>query len=169
VQPWVAIEKAGVWKKAIKVPGIGSFNTYDGRVKSVSCRGAASCTAGGYYTGSNGIASAFTVSEKKGVWGKVHPMPLGTYHSWVTSVSCSSPGNCAAVGFFYDNTGEEPFVAAQKNWNWGSGGAVPGASDLNVGGYAEPSAVSCARAGGCSIGGYYTDADYKHQAFVTAP
>jgi hypothetical protein len=164
---FVSTEKAGVWKKAIKVPGLPSV-TADGRVSSVSCRGASSCTAGGYYT-SNGLYTAFTVSEKQGVWGKAHSMGMGTYHSAVTSVSCSSAGNCAAVGYFYDNTGEEPFIVAQRNGNWVSGGPVPGVSDLNAGGYAAPSVVSCAKAGGCAIGGYFTDVTNARQAFLTAP
>src|SRR5690348_5645058 len=48
--------------------------------------------------------------------------------------------------------------AAASNGTWGRAQAVPGLAALNRGGDAQVSSVSCARAGECSAGGFYTDA-----------
>jgi len=49
---------------------------------------------------------------------------------------------------------------------WGSAEEVPGIAALNRGGSAEISSVSCASAGNCSGGGWYTDRAGHQQAFV---
>ena len=46
---------------------------------------------------------------------------------------------------------------------------MPGTSTLNKGGNDGVDAVSCASAGNCSAGGYYTDASGHTQAFVADP
>jgi hypothetical protein len=43
---------------------------------------------------------------------------------------------------------------------------VPGTAALNKGGIAEVRSVSCAPAGGCAAGGFYTDGSGHRQAFV---
>src|SRR5215813_7144283 len=51
---------------------------------------------------------------------------------------------------------------------WGSAKEVPGTAALNQGGNAEIASVSCASAGNCSAGGYYTDSSSRQQAFVVS-
>jgi hypothetical protein len=46
--------------------------------------------------------------------------------------------------------------------------AVRGLAALNAGGDAQVNSISCASAGNCSAGGYYTDADGNTQAFVVS-
>jgi hypothetical protein len=48
----------------------------------------------------------------------------------------------------------------------GGGGAQPSA--LHTGGVAEVSSVSCASAGNCAAGGFYTDRSGQVQAFVAS-
>jgi hypothetical protein len=43
---------------------------------------------------------------------------------------------------------------------------VPGTAALNLGGAAAIDSLSCASAGNCSAGGYYTDGSSREQAFV---
>ena len=43
---------------------------------------------------------------------------------------------------------------------------VPGSGTLNAGGTADVLSVSCASAGNCAAGGYYTDSHGNQQAFV---
>jgi hypothetical protein len=49
---------------------------------------------------------------------------------------------------------------------WGNAKEVPGIGALNKGGRAGIISVSCATAGNCSAGGYYSDASGDFQAFV---
>lgn len=49
---------------------------------------------------------------------------------------------------------------------WGSAAPLPGLSALNKGKSAEPEALSCPSAGNCVLGGSYTDASGRTQAFV---
>ena len=50
LQGFVAVERNGLWGRAIEVPGLGALNTGgDAEVTSVSCASAGNCAAGGYY------------------------------------------------------------------------------------------------------------------------
>jgi len=49
---------------------------------------------------------------------------------------------------------------------WGTAMEVPGTAALNQGGVANIESMSCARAGYCSAGGYYTDSSGHEQAFI---
>jgi len=52
--------------------------------------------------------------------------------------------------------------------NWRTAQKVPGLAALNKGGEAQVQSVSCASAGNCSAGGYYTDGSGRHQVFVVS-
>jgi hypothetical protein len=60
----------------------------------------------------------------------------------VLSVSCGSPGNCAAGGFYSESeTNLQAFVASERNGRWGMAIQVPGSAALNAGSDAELLAV----------------------------
>ena len=85
----------------------------------------------------------------------------------VNSVSCGAAGDCAAGGFYSVGTGHrEAFVASETNGAWGDAIEVPGTAALNSLNDAEMTSVSCAAAGECAAGGYYTDGNV--QAFVVS-
>jgi hypothetical protein len=74
----------------------------------------------------------------------------------VNSVSCASAGNCGAGGFYTDSSGNlQAFAVSEVNGTWRAATEV--AAALNTLGVAEISSVSCASAGNCSAGGFYTD------------
>ena len=167
---FVADEKNGRWGKTIDVPALTNENV---GVGPVSCASAGNCVAGG---ATDPYGSGFVVSEKNGVWGRANDVPgalnKGRSGAAVESISCGSPGNCAAAGYYAD-IGEnlQGFVAVERNGRWGKAIEVPGLAALNKGGDASVSAVSCAPAGGCAAGGYYHDrrADQGHfQGFVVS-
>src|SRR6266849_2869860 len=58
--------------------------------------------------------------------------------------------------------------AAAAGGTWHTAQKVPGAATLNKGGEAQVQSVSCASAGNCSAGGYYTDSSVHHQVFVVS-
>jgi hypothetical protein len=163
-QPGTAVVH-GAWGKGQLVPGIAALNTGgDAAVTAISCTAPGYCTAGGYYTSaakapaSSGARKAFVASEVKGHWGTAGQVPGTGSGGWasVTTVACTSPGNCVAGG--YDGTAtagsvdtSDGFVAAEVNGHWGTArhlsSGKPGA-DTTV------TAVSCSKAGECLAGGY---------------
>ena len=84
-------------------------------------------------------------------------------------MSCGSAGNCSAVGFYSDSSGDEQaFVVSQVHGTWGKAEEVPGTAALNTGKSALVNSVSCGSAGNCSAGGTYTDSSGNAQAFVVS-
>jgi hypothetical protein len=113
-------------------------------------------------------------SAKDDVWGRAIEVPGlgmlnqgGTAGAW--SVSCGAAGNCAVAGDYTDSDGlGQGFVASEKNGVWGPAAEVPGLGALNQGGRARAGTVSCASAGNCTAGGYYTDSSFAGQGFVVS-
>ena len=159
---FVAAEKNGAWGKAKALPGGGE----DGYVDGISCDSAGNCLAGGadamYYTDT---FKAFLVVERNGRWGKATAVPglkalSNGGEAEVTSVWCTSAGNCVVGGDYCERNGDDQgFVAVERNGTWSAATAVPGLAALNKGGDAEVSALSCASAGSCVAGGYYESSD----------
>jgi hypothetical protein len=174
-QAFVVSQRHGVWGNAIEVPGTAVLNK-DGlaRVSSVSCASAGNCAAAGFYSDASGNLQAFVVSERHGVWGRAIEVPgSGALNKGaeaaVESVSCASAGNCAAGGDYRDASGHlQAFVVSERRGVWGRAIEVPGSGALNKGGDARVSSVSCASAGSCAAGGFYTDASGKLQAFLVS-
>jgi D-alanine-D-alanine ligase-like ATP-grasp enzyme len=172
-QAFVVSETNGTWHTAEEVPGTAALNTGGAAtVNSVSCVSAGHCSAGGSYVDSSFDEQSFVVGEKNGTWGIAEEVP-GTaalskgVNAGVHSVSCASAGNCGAGGQYTNSFNhEQAFVVGEKNGTWGTAEEVPGTAALNAGGNAQITSVSCASAGNCSAGGYYTDSSGANQAFV---
>ena len=77
----------------------------------------------------------------------------------VVSVSCTSAGSCAAVGFFnFPHGVKRPLVMSEIGGAWGKAGTVPGLPALPGGDrFAVLGTVSCSSAGNCSAGGCYQE------------
>jgi hypothetical protein len=108
-----------------------------------------------------------------GTWGKAKEVPgtatLNTGGSAaIISLSCASAGNCSAGGAYTGSSGGQAFVVSQVGGTWGKAKEVPGTATLNTGGLALLLSVSCASAGNCSAGGFYTDSSGFNQAFVVS-
>ena len=161
----------GIWGTAEQVPGLAALaGTGDSAVNSVSCATAGNCSAGGFYhTGGASQccqSEAFVVSEVDGVWGTALEVPgiAGLNQAGmaeVTSVSCSSPGNCVAGGSYTSGRSAggasfiSAFVVSQVNGTWGTARQVPGIAALNTAEQASVTSVSCSSSGNCSAGGFY--------------
>jgi hypothetical protein len=119
-------------------------------------------------TGGRAAAGAST-------WGKAEVLPglaaldksAQIESAAVRSLSCGSPGNCAAGGYYTDGAGrQQAFVASEVGGTWQKAIEVPGTAALNTGAYASVESVSCAPSGYCAAGGYYTSPGVDEQAFV---
>jgi hypothetical protein len=173
-EPFVVSETDGTWGTETEVLGSGSLNTYGGAVSSVSCASAGNCSAGGIYSDSAGNTQVFVVSETDGTWGTAIEVPgTATLNAGgdasIGSVSCASAGNCVAAGSYAVTAGHsQAFVASETDGTWGTAIEVPGTATLNAGTNAKASSVSCAKAGNCAAGGFYTDSHSKTQGFVVS-
>jgi hypothetical protein len=126
--------------------------------------------AGAAAAGTWAAVAARTTSG--GTWGTAQEVPGiaalnrgGDAHFW--ALSCASAGSCAAGGY-YSSGGLQAFVVSEAHGTWGWAEEVPGTAVLNQGGYAMVLSVSCAAAGSCAAGGFYTDAAGNEQAFVVS-
>ena len=104
----VDTEAGGTWGEAQEVtygPGVHDPTRYADALGPVSCSGDGSCTAGGTFATAGGFNGAMLVTQTDGVWGDAMPMTYGkgmSHSSYrvISSISCSSPGLCGAVGAF---------------------------------------------------------------------
>jgi hypothetical protein len=164
-QAFVIDETAGSWGPVQEVPGFTALNADNsGTVSSVSCGSAGNCVAGGHYRDSSGHDQAFVADETDGTWGTAQEVPgtaalnVGGY-AGISSVSCTSAGNCAAGGWYDSDSSHdyEAFVVDQTGGSWGTAQEVPGSAALNTGGNAGINSVSCPSAGNCAAGGWIAD------------
>src|SRR5579863_4014205 len=162
---YVVSQKNGAWGKIEAIPGAAALNTKafaNARLNEISCASPGDCSAGGSYSDASNGVQLFVISEKNGSWGKAEAVPglaaLDTgENAQLTSLSCASPGNCAAGGGY---AGDHPstlsaFVVDQVNGTWGKAQTLPGLTALNTGGRAFVTSVSCGAAGICAAVGYY--------------
>ena len=98
----------GVWALArpAEFPENVESIATNSQLDSVSCPTAGNCTTVGSFQLVSGGGTTFTLTSTNGVWELARPaeFPNGiqtnpTYAAF-TSVSCASPGNCTAAGFF---------------------------------------------------------------------
>jgi hypothetical protein len=158
-QAFVATEHDGVWGRATELRGLAALNTgKQAFVNSISCTAGGNCAVGGEYTTVPGLAQAFVADELAGRWQPAEEVP-GTAAvnvegaAGVSSVSCASPGNCAAAGYYAGPSARGAFVASETKGTWLPADAIPDG--------AFATSVSCPSAGNCVAGGALTS-----QAFV---
>ncbi len=139
-----------------------------GEVKGISCSSPGNCTAVGLFTNNYNLGSypqAFTMTSSGGVWGDVEPVEFDsgvrtlTGESDVSGVSCTSAGNCVAIGFFRDALDrDQAFITSSSAGVWTraipvvfTSGVLLNSSNPTLKG------VSCS-VGGCTVVGYATKA-----------
>jgi hypothetical protein len=147
-QGFVATERNGRWRKAVEEPAVGSLYSGKGAsVSNVSCGAAGDCAAVGYYRDRQGHDQGFVAVERNGRWHSAIEMPgLGALNKGdadVSSVSCTSAGDCTAGGNYTVKAHvDQGFVAVEKNGVWGKPVAVPGLAAAYL--------LSCSAAGDCA-------------------
>jgi hypothetical protein len=147
-------------------------------VNSVSCPAAGDCAAVGFLN-PPGVNEVFVVSQAHGNWGqleKVRGMAAlskgGAVVGYLDSVSCWSPGNCAAGGGYADHAGaEHAFVVSETNGTWGQAKEIQDAPGLRLGDRAYGpgiSVMSCPSAGNCTAAGEFVNPAEKTYPFVVS-
>lgn len=144
-------ESGGTWGQALPVtPG-----TVSSSLSGVSCTAPGDCTA----VGSDGVP--FVMDSTNGVWDTPQqvqgiaalssPSPTG---AGLASVSCSSAGNCVAVGnYSTTSTSPQAYLVTETSGTWGQAEPVAGMAALAPGGWSSVRSVSCASSGECAMTG----------------
>jgi hypothetical protein len=185
-QPMAFVETGGAWGPAIPLtlpadaegPPAVQLATLGG----VACTSPGNCVAVGRYSRSDDSRWPMVVTETNGQWGTAQVLGLpqdapatAVQNAGLNSVTCSSPGNCVAVGGYVDSTGtgSQPMVMAEAGGTWGQPTAValpPGAASAGNAQAAALQSVSCAGVGTCVAVGQYEDTrgSFDYQAMVAA-
>jgi hypothetical protein len=155
----------GQWSTRI-IPEVANLNAGgQAFVDDMSCGAPGECAVAGSFEDSSSQTQAYVDVEAGGLWRNaqqilgINDNPLAA----ATRVSCAGVGFCVAGGLYRDN-GTQAFVADENAGTWG--GAQKIAGNLNVGGNAGVTAVSCTPSTSCTAGGFYTDAAGHQSGWV---
>jgi len=187
-EPFEDVETGGLWNEASENPYGPSIQDVDptyvptpgftqgGYFNSVSCPSAGNCSAVGQFAPNPGIFESFEAWGSNDTWtagdggATIFPDQVqnGDHDTDLTSVSCSSDYNCAAVGHFLDTAGHtEAFEVVEKGEGvWGD--ATPTKFGPNFQS-ADPNtslrSVSCPSDGNCVAVGQFSDSSGGYDAF----
>jgi hypothetical protein len=160
---FIADETGGSWQDAQQVPGIealagDALDSSGSSVSSLSCAAPGNCAAGGSFALPLNESWAFVTDETDGTWQDAQAIPglaaLDAISADVTSVSCTAPGDCTAVGGYAESGGAElAFAATQTGGSWGDAAEIPGLAALGTD--IQVYSLSCATPGNCSAAGSY--------------
>jgi len=184
-QAMAVAETGGAWGRASELTLPAGANTAAGaqqaQLSSVACTGPGSCVAVGRFTDGAGSSQAMIVDEASGAWGGASELtlPAGAdvsagAQAGLSSVACTSSGNCVAVGFYTDSSGSkdrQAMVASETSGVWGQASelALPAGANTGAGEQdASLRSVACAGPGSCAAVGSYTDTGKSFQAMVVA-
>jgi LPXTG-motif cell wall-anchored protein len=160
---------------AVFADGVEQSPTYrNASFYGVSCASAGNCAAVGCFSNASNNVEAMTMMSSGGVWGRATPAafasgvqnaaPSATF----SSVSCTSIGNCTAVGYFKNTSGAtEALTMTSSGGEWGQASTAMFATGVRSANPEERlSSVSCASAGNCTSAGYFKNADSVRQLFT---
>ncbi len=112
-------------------------------------------------------ADSARLSPLRAVWGKATAVPglaslaTGGY-TYEISVSCATPGNCAAGGTYRNDPHvgyhTSAFVVDETNGHWGKAIEIPGLAALNTNDHGHVTSISCPSRGNCVVAGWYGSA-----------
>jgi hypothetical protein len=149
-------EADGVWGAGVAAVLPANARVGGGGLGAVSCAAAGNCSAVGFYTDRSKNMEPLLLSEKRGSWapGVEAKLPVNAatrkQSAPLNSVSCASPGNCSAVGGYFDKSGNsEALLLNEKAGRWRPGvkARLPenaAATRKYAGETVLPLAVSCA-------------------------
>jgi hypothetical protein len=170
-QAMEAAETNGRWGQAAEViaPANAATNP-DASLGGISCTSAGNCVAVGSYLDSSGNGQPMEATETSGTWGQAAeitaPTNAGTDPNAVLKgVSCTSAGNCTAVGTYEDSSGNgQAMEATETSGTWGQAAEITAPSNAGTNPEALLYSISCTSAGNCVGVGSYLDSSSHVQA-----
>lgn len=164
-QAMVATETGGVWGAVVELP-LPSAAASTGQkavLRSISCNGAAGCSAVGSYLASSGQTQAMVdgVSAGKPAQAVELTLPTGAATAGqvaaLDSVSCTDQGDCTATGSYLGGANAAPMAVSQNGGGWGGATAlgVPADAVASTSPSLTALAVACPAIERCSAVGNY--------------
>jgi Divergent InlB B-repeat domain/PASTA domain len=166
-QGLMVTETAGSWATAVEpaLPANAMTPNPNVELSSVSCASAGNCSAVGAYTDNSPSNGGLLLTQTAGTWatGIEATLPAnattqapGPLYA-LDSVSCTSVGNCSAVGTYFDNSfNGRGVLLTQQSGTWAPGvEAKPPSNAATTGGFVSLTSISCPSAGECSAVGAY--------------
>lgn len=169
-QGLILTEHDGVWSRGVEAPlppqavPNSEPNEVNSPLVSLSCSAPDDCAAVGWYVvHSSGTTHGMLLRERSGKWTASAlalpakaKAPNGVY---MTSVSCPSRGNCLAAGDYFDHGKTYALIVREAAGTWGRAvkAAVPNGAAVSDKSHTNLNSVSCASAGACTAGGYYSN------------
>ena len=159
----VAAGAAATWGAPTTIRGLPqTARAFGGRLSQLSCSSTKNCTTVGSFSNQAGHDQLFSSTETHGVWGIAKGLGGPGTAGMVSTLSCTSAGNCVLGGsVFLSNHTYDGFVARQTNGLWGATILVsdPGAVAVGLGLAYGVNQVACAGStcaivGNDSAGGY---------------
>jgi hypothetical protein len=161
------------WSQAVEIEApTGTSQHFE--LNGVACSAVGSCSAVGDYEST--LVDAAATTETSGKWSQAAevepPEPAGV--AALTSVSCASPGNCVAAGYYsYNEDGEfAPMIATETGGVWAKAEAVELPANAAVekdflGQSSLLGSIACDPAGSCTAGGEYFLESPREQVAMT--
>ena len=157
---------------------VDSFHAPNYEYYSMSCPTSTSCTAVGQFEDAASEWVPVVETKTGGAWGTavaialpVDATPTLQAGAWMSSIDCTSVGNCVAVGQYPVGAEAEtkPMIATETAGIWGPAtestnlpaGAATGATEV-----AELSSIWCAGAGSCVATGSFLDGSSNAHTMV---
>jgi hypothetical protein len=144
----------GTWGPVSLPLPAGATNSY---LASIDCTGGRCLAVGTYQRGTASYAlaefwngSAWTASPLPQYWP-------GSSADILEAVSCFSPVNCLATGYYVPTSNSAANVALAEYWNGSAWKAYQPPTPASAYAYNNLDAVSCPRTNFCLAGGFYAD------------
>ena len=115
IQGLLVTESGGVWSASeANLSGVSPNSNPIVSLDSVSCTSAGDCSAVGSYADSTTFNQGLLLTQTNGVWSAAKAnisalSPATNPAASVNSVSCTSAGDCSAVGSYHDSSGTQGF------------------------------------------------------------
>lgn len=162
--PAAALASGNVWAPGIQATLPTTAGASSGAsIGALSCASAGNCTAVGSYDDSSSHAQGLLLTETAGTWARgveaTLPVDAGSNpEAQLGSVSCSSAGNCTAVGSYADGAlNIHGLLITETAGAWGPGveASLPTNAGSNPG--VQIASVACTAPGTCTAVGSYAD------------
>jgi hypothetical protein len=184
--PWVVSQSGGQWEPGAEAllpanaslggdltVGASPFFGFTG----LSCQSVGNCTAVGGYENKQDDTEGLILRERNGVWSRGIKAPLppkavpnsepNEFTNPITSLSCSAPGDCAAVGLYVTHVSGtfHGYLLRERNEAWKASALVlPAKAKASEGVFLT--SVACRSSGNCIAVGSYVGGGKTHGLIV---
>jgi hypothetical protein len=165
-------ETNGSWTSSqVNLSGLGAGVDPVVSVTAVACPGAGNCVAVGTYDDTAGNYQGLILTQSGGAW-KAAEAPIAGLNAFSDpdlrpeAISCSSVGNCVAVGSYNGMDAQDGLILTESGGSWTAGEA----SVTGSGGVAHPpsllTGVTCSGSGSCVAVGDFVDSSANEQGLI---